>query len=179
MRLEPVEAGEDGDSSTEGRFAGRPLCGHSSRIVGGPLRWVAASGLVGIQGLTIDLFTTPGATADDAEDSEVPVELHEAAYTVRMTFAELEDAKPGERVFDVFIGDKKVLERFDIVEAAGGPLRSVTREFPSIRAIKELNVTFRPVVGRPLLCGIELICEDDTAGRRAAPLGSGALNRGM
>ncbi len=179
VRLQPVEAGEDGDSSTEGRFAGRSLCGHSSRIVGGPLRWVAASGLVDIQGLTIDLFTIAGATADDVEDSEVLVELDEAAYTVRMMFAELEDAKPGERVFDVFIGGKKVLERFDIVEAAGGPLRSVTCEFPSIRATKELNVTFRPVVGRPLLCGIELVYEDDTAGRRAARSGSGALNRGM
>ena len=117
-----------------------------------------------MEGLAVDLFVNRPAAADDAEEEEVSFEPGEAVYTVRLTFAELEDAQPGERVFDVYIGGKKVLERFDVVEATGGPLKGVTREFPSIRATEELNVTFRPIVGRPLLCGMELVCEDEPVG---------------
>ena len=64
-----------------------------------------------------------------------------------------------ERVFDVAIQGRTVLEDFDIAREAGGPLREVAREFTGISAAGTLSVTFTPTRGDPLACGIELIAE--------------------
>ncbi len=48
---------------------------------------------------------------------------------LELGFAELQHSAPGERVFDITINDKTALSDFDILETAGGPLRSVIKKF--------------------------------------------------
>jgi outer membrane protein assembly factor BamB len=144
------------------KFTGRTLRRHSSVIASGTLKWVSASAVIGVEQVRVGLsesavivFRGTGITATlpDGPDAE-------AVYTVRMYFAELENRAPGERVFDVAIAGKTVLEGFDIVAAAGGPLREVVREFKGIKAAKTLEVTFTPRKGEPLVCGLELVVEE-------------------
>ena len=85
----------------------------------------------------------------------------ERLYTVRLHFAELEHAKPGERVFSVTIQGNRVLSEFDILQEAGGPFRSVVREFKGIKVTDVLVLEFAPTVGMPLLSGIEVAIEDE------------------
>jgi hypothetical protein len=86
--------------------------------------------------------------------------------SVRLHFAELEDAKPGERVFDVKLQDKVVLESFDIAAAAGGKYRAVVRQFDTIVATRAVTVELLPTSAKtasltaPTLCGIEILAAD-------------------
>jgi hypothetical protein len=119
--------------------------------VEGPLPWVASSGVKGLSGIRVKL----------AKDKAPP-----GKYTVRLYFAEPDGLKPGQRLFDVAVQGKQVLQGFDIVKEAGGPQRSVVREFKGVAATDELVVTFRPTPGAevavPLLCGVEIIAEGTT-----------------
>ncbi|MFC1452471.1 PQQ-binding-like beta-propeller repeat protein [Verrucomicrobiota bacterium] len=82
-------------------------------------------------------------------------------YTVRMHFAELDDVGVGERVFDVRLQGRKVLEAFDIVKAAGGRGRPVVKEFRGIPASGALALEFLPTANGiprgPLINGLEVI----------------------
>ncbi|MBI5799214.1 MAG: PQQ-binding-like beta-propeller repeat protein [Verrucomicrobia bacterium] len=83
-------------------------------------------------------------------------------YTVRLHFAEPEELKPGQRVFAVSLQGKSVLEKFDIVSAAGGSQRGVVKEFKGVVIQKDLKLTFTRAPGTqagPLICGVELIAE--------------------
>ena len=51
------------------------------------------------------------------------------AYEVKLGFAALPGDKPGQRVFDVKLNGKTVLENFDIVKEAGKPDRAVWKTF--------------------------------------------------
>jgi hypothetical protein len=93
----------------------------------------------------------------------VPRELtRPKTVSVRLHFAELEDAKPGERVFDVKLQGKVVLEDFDIAAAAGGTHRAVVRQFDGIVATRAVTVELLPAstettsLTAPTLCGIEI-----------------------
>ena len=48
---------------------------------------------------------------------------------IELGFAELLNAQPGQRVFDVDINDKRALNAFDIAATAGGPERALIRRF--------------------------------------------------
>lgn len=120
----------------------RPFRRHSSALGGEGHAWVAASGLEGLESVAVTL--DPSARG-------------ERAYTVRLFFAEPADRAPGERVFDVALQGRPVLQEFDIARDGGGPRRGVVREFRGVKAGKELEVTFRARAGDPLLCGLEVI----------------------
>jgi outer membrane protein assembly factor BamB len=111
--------------------------------------WVAASGLAGPLALGI---TLAGETSD------------EASYTVKLHFAELEDRKPGERLFDVRLQGREVLRGFDIPQAAGGPGRPVVKTFSRVRVKDALTVECLPISIKtgapPLISGVEIILED-------------------
>ena len=84
-------------------------------------------------------------------------------FTVRLHFAELDDVKPGDRVFDVRIQGKTVLKDFDIVAAAGGAARAVVKTFAAAAATETLTIEFDAPEGKgadpgttPTLCGLEL-----------------------
>jgi hypothetical protein len=84
-------------------------------------------------------------------------------YTVRLHFAEIAERKAGQRIFDVSLQGRRVLEGFDIVKEAGGANRPVVREFEGIGVKDDLRVTLTRAgasQAEPLLNGIEIIAED-------------------
>lgn len=151
-------------------FAGRFPARHSSCIVEGGTKWVAASAIVGASRVTVDLAVRSGIVP--SEDGIIPdVRLKDkAVYNVRLVFAEIEGLQRGERVFDVAIQGRTVLERFDIAHEAGGPFREVVREFKGIEAGETIQLTLSPHVGETLLCGLELIEQEPSGEPGVAPL---------
>ena len=115
---------------------------HMSRIENGDeaISWVASSAVVGIEKLQQET-------------------AREQTYTVRLHFAELEGLEPGERVFDVSIQGKRVLESFDIANEAGGSLRGLVKEFKGISPAGTLELSFTDRVGQACLSGVQLIAE--------------------
>ena len=66
------------------------------------------------------------------------------AFTVRLHFAELDGARPGERVFDVKLQDKLVLEDLDVVKEAGGARRALVKEIKGVKADRALTIEMIP-----------------------------------
>jgi hypothetical protein len=126
----------------------RPVRRHSLTLQPNGYEWVAASGLAGPLKLKITLSGEPADTA---------------LYTVKLHFAELENKKPGERLFNVRLQGREVLSGFDIAQAAGGADKPIVKTFAKIPVKDALTVECLPVsaeVGAPpLLCGIEVILE--------------------
>jgi outer membrane protein assembly factor BamB len=107
--------------------------------------WVSASAITGIRSMEINL-----SNENDAQ---------ETTYRVTLYFAELENKKPGERVFSVSIQNSKVLEKFDVVAEAGHTDKEVKKSFSGIRAGKTIKIDLTPLSGNTILSGIELIQE--------------------
>ncbi len=122
----------------------RSIRHHASRITthGEALDWVAASGVVGIESIEQELGEQP-----------------QRLYTVHLTFAELEDAAAGERVFDVLIQGQPVLEGFDIAAETGGSLRGIVKTFTGIRGDSTIQIRFRNTRGEATLSGLQIVPE--------------------
>jgi len=60
----------------------------------------------------------------------------------RLHFAELDDVKPGERIFDVLLHDQKVIANLDVAASAGGQRIALDRKVKGIRARDELTLRF-------------------------------------
>jgi len=122
--------------------------GHSLTLRGGGLKWVAGSGCEGVSRVALTL-----APGDEPEQ--------ERAYTVRLHFAEMGAAKPGERVFSVSLQGKPALKELDIVSAADGPKRPVVKELNAVPVKNTLTIEFASVTGGrkfpPVICGIEAV----------------------
>ena len=128
-------------------FAGKKFHHHTTVMKGGPLKWVAGSGLIGVKSIKVTLV--PAAAKKDR-----------AAYTVNLYFAEPDAAaKAGDRVFAVSLQGKAVLADFDVVKEARGTRRTVIKRFEDIRAGDTLDVAFTPAKGEPLICGLEIIIQ--------------------
>ena len=118
---------------------------HMSHIEDGDLKWVAASGLEGVESMTVTLAEKAAAAR---------------SITVRLHFAEpAASAKAGERVFTVNLQGKDVLKDFDIVKAAGGPRRTIVKEFRRVMVTQHLELGFSAKEGKPLICGIEIVAQ--------------------
>ena len=117
-------------------------------ISGTNIPWVYTSGYANAKPLAFTLLDQGQEAAD---------------YTVRLHFAEPEELKEGERLFDVLLQGKKVLGNFDVVRAAGGPGRALIKVFTGVRVEGELVVTLEPRESsqekNPILCGIEAVRE--------------------
>ncbi|WP_162136215.1 outer membrane protein assembly factor BamB family protein [Zavarzinella formosa] len=96
--------------------------------VTGEMPWVGCSGVRNIESLAVKLLP------DSAEARH---------YTVRLIFAEVDDIKSGDRVFDVTVQGRRLLDDFDIFKAAGGRNKVISREFRNIRVEDELRLSFR------------------------------------
>jgi len=89
---------------------------------------------------------------------------------VRLIFAEPEQIAPGQRVFHVAVQGRTAIKDLDIVREAGGPLRSLVKEFHGVDVADTLTVRLTPSAQSPnrttILCGIEVIAEEknDRAG---------------
>jgi len=116
-----------------------------------------ASGIEGVSAVTVTLAAKPGGI--DSQEEEQPGQVR--PYTVRLYFAEPDETMPGERVFDVAIQGRKVLDGLDIVAEAGGSNRPVVKEFTGIMVDYDLTVAFaqRKKGKAPLICGIEVVAE--------------------
>lgn len=117
---------------------------HPSQVDGGENRWVAASGVESLKTVTVDVnkyASTP------------------TPYKVLLYFAEPEDMKPGERVFNVKVGDDQTIENIDVVKEAGGRNRLLVKELTGVEAAKQLTIELTSVKGKTLLCGVEIVSE--------------------
>jgi outer membrane protein assembly factor BamB len=120
---------------------------HSSQVTGG-LNWVASSGARGLRRLSIALADKTGTPR---------------AYTVRLYFAEPDGLGTGERRFGVALQGRTVVPSLDISAEAGGPQRTLVREFHGVLVARDLTVTLEPYenCSKPetILCGVEAIAE--------------------
>jgi hypothetical protein len=94
-------------------------------VAGTDIPWVFRSGVLGPRRCVV-----PALDRGDGE----------ASYTVRLAFAELEDAKPGSRVVDIRIQGKRVQEGLDVVAEAGGTRRALTKEYRGVRATEKITI---------------------------------------
>jgi hypothetical protein len=143
---------------------------HSLRLTGGELKWVEASGAKGLRSIRIGLAgRKPGVKIEVARlRLEIPnpqvsdTPLAPRTYTVSLHFMEPEDKKPGERMFDVALGDQTVLKDFDVVAEAKSPNVGIVRKFSGIQASDALTVSLTPANPNmeTILCGIEIVAED-------------------
>ncbi|HEY8505430.1 MAG TPA: PQQ-binding-like beta-propeller repeat protein [Gemmataceae bacterium] len=120
---------------------------HSALVSGDGPRWVAASGGKGVRSVTVKVGEKGGPAR---------------RWTVRLHFAEPDALRPGERVFSVALQGEEVLKDFDVVREAGGPNRTLVREFKGVRAGETLELRLTPAAGAkaaPLLCGLEVVEE--------------------
>jgi len=117
---------------------------HSVRMAGDGLKWVGASFGKGITALRV---TLGGA------DPKVHT------YTVRLYFAEPDDLDAGERVFDVAVQGKAAVSALDIVAEAGGPMRTIVKQFDGVEVQRDLAIDLSPGKGAPVLSGIEMIAD--------------------
>lgn len=119
---------------------------HSSQIAG-PLSWVAASGFKGV--------------------SEVAIRLNKEKtprhYTVKLIFVEPDRVQPGERVFNVEIQGRQVLEELDIAKETSGSMRTLIKEISGVQASETLTIRFLPcanaTIKTTILCGVEVLAE--------------------
>ncbi|MEW6239087.1 MAG: PQQ-binding-like beta-propeller repeat protein [Candidatus Omnitrophota bacterium] len=123
---------------------------HSSRLQGGDLRWVAASGAKGLRRIVLTLTEKPQPPRN---------------YAVRLIFMEPDDLAPGERIMNVSIQGKRVLTDFDIAKEAGSSRWGIAKEFKNITADKDFSIELAPGGPNPqnetVLCGFEIINEED------------------
>ncbi|MCX7049071.1 MAG: PQQ-binding-like beta-propeller repeat protein [Candidatus Sumerlaeota bacterium] len=98
----------------------------------------------------------------------IPVNTKDAApssYTVRLLFAEIENQKPGQRVFDVLLQDRPVLKNFDIAKESGGPMKALVKEFKGITAQENLTLELASKAealtsaNMPIISALEIISE--------------------
>ncbi len=106
----------------------------SNRVAGPQPEWLYTSWACGLLKCEIPL-RDPGASAAD--------------YRVRLHFADLEQADAGQRVFDVKLQGKTVIEDFDVVAEAGGGSKAVVRDFAAVRAADVLSIELVPKTPRP------------------------------
>ncbi len=112
-------------------------------VESGDLNWVFSTGLERLKNFTVKLSSDKN--------------IKQQAHTVRLYFIEPKDLQAGERIFSVKLQDQEVLKDFDIVQAAGGQLKGLVKEFKGVMAGNQLSVAFSAKKSLALLCGIEVI----------------------
>jgi hypothetical protein len=121
---------------------------HSSQVSGAGHPWVAASGAKGLSALEIRL----------ADKGAAP-----RKYTIALHFLEPDDVQPGERLFDVSLQGKPVIESLDVAREAGGKNRSLVRIFTGVEVREHLSIdlawTPESKVKACVLSGVEIKAE--------------------
>lgn len=109
------------------------------------------------------LYTTAYAHEKPLRFPMLPEGHAPARYSVTLHFAEPEELPPGERVFDVYVQGKLVLEEFDVAKAAGGPRRAVVRRFEGVAVDGDLEIRLEPSAENsakpPILCAFQAVRE--------------------
>jgi len=148
----PVVAGKPSQLAVQvGGGSVRYFHHHASRIKGGDLPWVTASGAIDLRRLAVRLGPEHTGHGSPAR-----------RYTVRLLFAEPDDVEEGDRVFDVSLQGRVVVRGLDVVKKAGGRFKGIVGVFHHIRVDQQLVIELAPrAEGKqgPLLCGVECIAE--------------------
>ncbi len=76
--------------------------------------------------------------------------------SVKLKFAEIYFEQPGKRVFNVSINNHPVLQKFDVVAAAGGPFTALDKEFPVDVTDGRVTIVFTPIADNPMVAAIEV-----------------------
>jgi hypothetical protein len=95
----------------------------TDRITGTNRSWVFSSAYLGEKELEFEMLETGSAK-----------------YTIRLYFVELEDVQSGDRVFDVSLQGKPVLEGFDVIAEAGGRRRSLIKTFSGVTIDRKIRI---------------------------------------
>ena len=81
---------------------------------------------------------------------------------MRLHFAEVEQVKPGDRVFRVRLQDASPSPQIDIVKEVG-PMTALVKEFRGVAVSDKLKISLDPCgpAGSrgPVLCGIQVVAE--------------------
>ncbi|HQO33687.1 MAG TPA: PQQ-binding-like beta-propeller repeat protein [bacterium] len=144
--------------------------------------WVAASGLEGDMRLVIRPFVQPKKPDQDEivraylnnfstrdlhkkPDQILGEHSEPQSYSVTLVFAEKEQERVDERVFDVYLQGEKVLAGFNIAKEAQGPKRVVSKTFKGIPIKDDLSLELKAAkkdrTKPPILCGMEITCETE------------------
>jgi outer membrane protein assembly factor BamB len=122
-------------------------------IAGTDKPWLFTSGCRGMLRCEVPL--------DDNPDGQIST-----IYTVRLGFNALPSDQVGQRVFDIKLQDKVVMENFDILKNAGKANKAVIKEFKGIRAGNILVLELLPKSAKhkmnqaPIINFIEIIRND-------------------
>ncbi len=110
--------------------------------------WVFTSYARGLRRCVVPLLGEADAPAD---------------YTVTLYFADVENEQQGQRVFDIALQGKVVVEGFDIVKEAGGSQRALTRQFQGVKVDRNLEIELIPkgeqassLSQAPILCALQV-----------------------
>ena len=80
------------------------------------------------------------------------------SYTVNLKFAEISLNRIGQRIFSVGINGALVLQNFDVVAAAGGPLVAIDKAFPVTVTNGSIQISFyKGAVDYPMVNAIEIV----------------------
>ncbi len=124
---------------------------HSSLVKADGLRWVAASGLLGVRQVTVRLIPQDANTSQ-----QKPLN-----YTVTLHFLDPRENAKTESVFDVIINGEKMLKKFNPVEAAGSTDKGIFRSFKNVTTTESVEIKLEPedAQAETFLCGIEFILQ--------------------
>ncbi len=124
---------------------------HSSQMQAKDYEWVAASGMLGLRKLDVQLIPESDRTGKPW------------LYTVRLFFAEPDDLAAGRRVFDVTVQGKPIASGLDVIKQAGGPRRLLTKTAKGVAVKDVLSIALTPAasskLAEPMLCGVEIVAE--------------------
>jgi outer membrane protein assembly factor BamB len=172
----PSVGGPSPDIPVRARYENPKWFRHHSSHVEGEFSWIAASGVTGLTEVNIRMFIQPGKNhssvgAFDKNIEKIPNWSEEQIkgafeqprpYTVRLFFAENEEYETGQRIFNISIQGKPVLQEFDIIKEAGRNNQLVVKEFKGIGIKDDLRIALTPTAESqfaPLLCGIEILAD--------------------
>jgi hypothetical protein len=86
---------------------------------------------------------------------QVPVP--NGSYSVNLKFDDPRMVQSAQRVFNVVANGQTAIASFDIVAAAGGPFRAISRMFPATVTNGLLTVQFSPIKSNTRICAIEIL----------------------
>ncbi len=122
---------------------------HTSEMKSGKYKWVAASGVEGIESIKIRL-------APQAKDIK--------KYSVHLHFVEPREIAAGQRKFSVAIQNEIKIPELEIADLAGGTLRGIVKTFSGIEVKNDLVIQFKQngsiQSAGAVLCGIEVLEEE-------------------
>jgi hypothetical protein len=102
--------------------------------------WVASSAFEGLSRLTL-------------------FDMKPGRYTVRLSFAEFDDVRVGDRVQAVSVQGRPVLNDFDIYAQTTASMKGTIREIENVRIDDKLTLEFSALKGQTLISGVEIIQE--------------------